>query len=155
MRKDPVYPPHIFNKVCGINTPSKQKKDHSKWSCCITPNHLHSWSFLHNILSSMILQENSMGWPSFVFTLSLLTFGWRNFVERWVNLGIVWAFYFIDITLPRFQTWEWVRFFLIHTWCLEYLFFLWWPNTRESFHMLVSSLNGWFGYFISPSSHIP
>jgi hypothetical protein len=26
MRKDPVYPPHIFNKVCGINTPSKQKK---------------------------------------------------------------------------------------------------------------------------------
>jgi hypothetical protein len=30
MRKDPVYPPHIFNKVCGINTPSKQKKNHKK-----------------------------------------------------------------------------------------------------------------------------
>ena len=30
MRKDPVYPPHIFNKVCGINTPSKQKTIHKK-----------------------------------------------------------------------------------------------------------------------------
>lgn len=55
----------------------------------------------HSFLKSFY---KSMGWPVPMIILALLTFGWKEFVEESISLGIVWDLYIMIILFPWLQT---------------------------------------------------